>query len=134
MARTAAAVVVIVLATAPWDLRDHAHVYKVSWIPFLSGIVRPLDLLANFALYFPLGYLFPRRGRAGRLAAACVAALSLSLLMETTQVWSHVRFPSATDLLMNVVGCATGAMISTRRDRRRATAAAPAGSRDAVSA
>lgn len=134
LARITAVVVVIVLATAPWDLRDHPHVYKVSWIPFLSGIVRPVDVLANLALYFPLGYVFPLRGRAGRLAAACSAGLLLSLVMETTQVWSHVRFPSATDLLLNVVGCAAGAMIAIRRDRRRAAAAAPPGSRDAVSA
>jgi hypothetical protein len=44
-----------------------------------------------------------------------------------------VRFPSATDLVMNIAGCAAGALLAARRDGRRALAGQPAPARGAVS-
>jgi hypothetical protein len=35
--------------------------------------------------------------------------------MELAQVWSHDRFPSATDVVMNVAGCILGAHLVRRR-------------------
>ena len=35
----------------------------------------------------------------------------LSASLELAQVWSHVRFPSATDVVMNVAGSVAGALI-----------------------
>ena len=125
---------IIAAVTAPWDLRDHAHVYKVSWIPFLSGIIRPIDLLANFALYLPLGYFFPSDGYRRRIVFAAVTGLLLSASMETAQVWSHVRFPSATDLVMNVAGCIAGAIVSGRRRQRELAPPSRTASRGALSA
>ena len=98
----------IIAGTFPWDLQDHPHWFKIAW-PFVIGIVRPLDLLANAALYFPLGFFMPGRSRRARVAAAVGVAGVTSGLLEFSQVWSHVRFPSATDLVMNVLGAAAGA-------------------------
>jgi glycopeptide antibiotics resistance protein len=111
------AVVAIVAVTFPWDLRDHAHWQKVAWVPFASGIVRVRDLAGNLALYAPLGYLLSGLGGRRRTVLAVVTALSLSLALEASQVWSHVRFPSATDVLMNVIGAAVGATLSWQRTR-----------------
>ena len=106
------AVAAIVAATFPWDLRDHAHWSKVAWIPFATGIVRPTDLLLNAALYLPFGFLLAARMRRAPVVTTVVAALVLSSLMELAQVWSHVRFPSATDVVMNVLGAAIGASLA----------------------
>jgi len=35
----------------------------------------------------------------------------LSASLGLAQVWSHVRFPSATDVVMNVAGSVAGALI-----------------------
>jgi glycopeptide antibiotics resistance protein len=106
-----ATVVFIIAATFPWDLQDHPHWQKVAWVPFATGIVRPLDMLGNVALYFPFGFFLPMRpGRARVLVAAALATL-LSGSLELSQVWSHWRFPSATDLVMNVTGSVVGALV-----------------------
>lgn len=107
----------IVVVTFPWDLKDHAHWQKVTWVPFTTGIVRSLDLVANVALYLPLGFLLPSRSPRLRLATALAVALMLSTIMELTQVWSHIRFPSATDVLMNSHGALLGAALSWQRTR-----------------
>jgi len=109
-----AALCVVIAVTFPWDLQDHPHWSKVAWLPFLTGIVRPHDLLINAALYLPIGFLLPARSRRGRVASAAGVALLVSGLLELTQVWSHVRFPSATDLAMNVFGSVAGAVVATR--------------------
>ena len=107
--------IAIVLVTFPWDLQDHTHWMKVAWVPFLTGVVRPLDAAGNFALYLPFGLLMPGRTRRRRVVAAVAAAFLLSGLTELGQIWSHVRFPSATDLVMNVLGSAAGGVIRSRR-------------------
>jgi glycopeptide antibiotics resistance protein len=104
----------IVAVTFPWDLQDHPHWYKVSWLPFVTGIVRPYDLLINTALYFPLGFAIPTLSSRTRVVAAAALAIVMSGLLEFAQVWSHVRFPSATDLLMNVMGSIAGAVAAGR--------------------
>jgi glycopeptide antibiotics resistance protein len=123
---TAGAVLAIVAATAAWDFLDHPHWYKVSWVPFATGLVRPLDMLANIALYVPLGFLLSFKRR--RLLATLAIACALSMAMEFTQVWSHSRFPSATDVLLNLVGSYLGVRLAERRrmiEASRAPAPAP---------
>lgn len=107
----------IVAATFPWDLRDHAHWQKVAWVPFLSGIIRVRDLAGNAALYAPLGYLLAGVSCRGRTALVLIGPLLLSLALEFSQVWSHVRFPSSTDVLMNGLGALLGAALSWRLAR-----------------
>lgn len=117
-----ATVALVALATFPLDLQGHPHWYKVAWTPFASGIVRPHDLLLNAALYFPLGWFAPGGSIPRRMLAAAALALPLSAALETAQVWSHVRFPSATDVVMNVTGALVGAAWAARRARAAATA------------
>ena len=121
--RPLAALAFIFAATFPWDFQDHSHWNKVAWLPFVTGIVRPYDLLLNAALYLPLGYLVPARFRRRGLAAVAGTAVVISGLLELTQVGSHVRFPSATDSVMNVVGSVAGAAVANWR----ANAIPPAG-------
>ncbi len=109
-----ATLVVVVAITFPWDLQDHSHWSKVAWLPFLTGIVKPEDILINAALYFPVGFFFPAPSRRRRVASAVGIALLVSAPLELTQVWSHVRFPSTTDLVMNVIGSVAGAIAATR--------------------
>ena len=121
--RPLAALAFIIAVTIPWDFQDHSHWNKVAWLPFVTGIVRPYDLLLNAALYLPLGYLVPARFRRRGLVAIGGTAFVISGLLELTQVWSHVRFPSATDSVMNVVGSVAGAALANWR----ADAVRPAG-------
>ena len=104
----------VIVLTFPWDLQDHPHWYKVAWLPFATGIVRPHDLLINAALYFPLGFSIPASSHRMRVGAAAGLAVVMSGLLELAQVWSHVRFPSATDIVMNVMGSIAGAMAAGR--------------------
>jgi glycopeptide antibiotics resistance protein len=110
-----ATLVLILAVTFPWDLQNHPHWQKVAWVPFATGIVRPIDLLGNAALYFPFGFFLPVRPRRARLLIAAVLAALLAGSLEFSQVWSHWRFPSATDVAMNVAGSVAGALV------RRAT-------------
>jgi len=96
---------VILVLTVPWDLKDHMHWYNVTWRPF-TGVVRPHDLLLNFVLYLPFGALAPIR-RDRLLVVALMAAL-LAGACELSQVWSHSRFPSMTDVVMNTLGAVAG--------------------------
>lgn len=108
----------IVLVTFPWELQDHAHWYKVTWVPF-TGVVRLRDLMGNVIGYVPVGFLlaraFPGTPRARLIGAACL----MSALLEFAQIWSHVRFPSSTDLVLNVAGATVGTLLagSSRRPR-----------------
>ena len=95
----------ILLLTVPWDLQNHPHWYKVAWRPFV-GIVRPVDLLLNFVLYVPFGAWVPIRR--DRLLVVGLLAAILSGGCELSQVWSHWRFPSTTDLVMNTLGAVAG--------------------------
>ena len=107
----------VIVLTFPWDLQDHPHWYKVAWLPFVTGVVRPHDLLLNAALYFPVGFAIPIPSRRMRVASAVGLAVVMSGLLELAQVWSHVRFPSATDIVMNVLGSIVGAVAAERRVR-----------------
>lgn len=118
-ARFIAALALIVVATFPYDFMTHAHWRRVSWVPFTTGIVRPRDMLLNLLLYAPFGACFPGT-RTRRVVAFCLlSAFVLSCLLELTQVWSHVRFPSATDVAMNVIGAAAGVCLGWARAHRR---------------
>jgi glycopeptide antibiotics resistance protein len=106
----------VLVAAFPWgDLHDHTHWRKIGWVPFVSPPVRLRDMALNTLLCAPIG------GFAGRLfrrplVMAFGLSLALSLTAEWTQVYSHTRFPSATDVTCNVAG-AVAAARSLRRKR-----------------
>lgn len=107
----------IVAATVPWtDFVGHAHWQKVQWIPFVSPPVSLVDIVVNILLYVPFGYGCIRasafRGRAWH--AVAMAAL-LSLAIESSQLYSHSRFPSLQDIVCNVAGAWLGAIWAGRQ-------------------
>ncbi len=101
-------------ADFPWgDFQGHTHWHNVGWIPFVSPPVRPGDIALNLLLFFPLGVFAARRVRAPAtaLAHSALIAFVVSVIGEWTQVYSHTRFPSATDVACNVVGSLLGTVL-----------------------
>lgn len=91
---------------SPWGF------LPAAWPRYWTGF----DLVANVAVYLPLGFflclgLRSLRGRitAFVLATLCGALLSLSL--ETLQNWLPSRVPSNLDLACNTLGAALGALL-----------------------
>lgn len=104
----------ILAADFPWgDLQPHTHSAKVGWIPFVSPPVRAFDILQNLLLGAPLGAAIGLRYRRAVPAAFGVAVV-VSLIGEWTQLYSHSRFPSATDVACNVLGAVGAAMAAQR--------------------
>lgn len=107
---------VIVVAVVPWyRIQDHSHWAGVQWIPFQPPL-RLRDIVANILFYIPFGYLC-LRAVDRRVWRVVLAACALSLLTELTQVFSHGRFPSATDLVCNTAGAWLGAVWAERARR-----------------
>lgn len=104
----------------PWyAVKDHSHWDRVQWVPFVTPPIRLRDLVANTLFYVPFGILYVRAARHPRVWKAVCAGLALSLATELTQVYSHGRFPSTTDLICNTVGAACGAVWAVSRAATR---------------
>lgn len=91
----------------------------VSPIAFLEGgwprYWTAFDLLANVAVYLPLGFCLTLalRGLPGRFTAPVIATLlagGLSCGLETLQTWLPSRVPSNVDLACNTLGGLLGAI------------------------
>jgi glycopeptide antibiotics resistance protein len=105
----------ILLVVVPWGaFQNHPHWDQVLWVPFVSGPLRVRDIVANVVFYVPFGVLYVRRFRTG-VRHAVLAAAVLSILTELTQVYSHGRFPSSTDIVCNTVGACCGAVWAASR-------------------
>jgi glycopeptide antibiotics resistance protein len=106
----------IMLLVVPWGgFQDHIHWGKVGWIPFVSRPLKLSDIVANVLLYVPLGLGAHRVfGIRAWWAGLALAAL-LSVGTEATQLYSHRRFPSATDLTSNLLGTIGGLLLASRR-------------------
>lgn len=109
--------VVAFAADWPWgDLQNHTHWDRVAWVPFVSPPVRPLDIVQNLLLFAPFGCfvgLSTVRSRRHGVMFAAALTLLIAFAGETSQLYSHSRFPSATDLTCNVVGAALAAAAAT---------------------
>ena len=104
----------VLVAAFPWgDLQDHSHWQRIGWIPFESPPVRLRDMALNTLLCAPVGGFCGRMFRRP-LWAAFGLSLALSLTAEWTQVYSHTRFPSATDVTCNVAGAVVAAALMRR--------------------
>lgn len=105
-------VVVICACVVPWtDVQNHSHWFRVQWIPFVTPPIKLFDIVVNVALYVPFGYWFTRwKGR--RVALAVGSAVALSAATEWTQLYSHSRFPSTTDITCNLIGTLVGIWIA----------------------
>ena len=112
-------IALIFAAVLPWgDFQGHTHWAKVGWIPFFSKPVRIRDVLANVVLFVPFG---AAAGRVLRhrytVVLVTVGGAAISLVGEAAQLYSHTRFPSATDLVCNTLGAAVGAALVSGRFR-----------------
>ena len=115
-----ASTAIIAAIVFPWgSLQDHSHWAKIGWVPFVSPPIRRFDIVANTLLFAPLGAgaaLAFRRP----VATAAGLALALSLSGEAVQIYTHSRFPSATDVVCNVAGAVVSALVVGRTLRRSA--------------
>jgi len=117
--RLAVWIVVILAVVTPWrTFQDHADWTRVRWVPFVSPPIRVRDIVGNVALYVPFGMFCARRFGPDGLVSSIFCALLLSFGTETTQLFSHNRFPSFQDLLLNVIGSATGTFIGRSAPRQ----------------
>ena len=110
----------ILLLVVPWlTFKDHSHWQRVGWIPFFSSEVKIRDIIANVLLYVPWGFFWVRQRHdpVRHVWAVVVLAAVLSIGTEVTQVYSHGRFPSATDVVCNLVGAYAGAEYARRNHR-----------------
>jgi glycopeptide antibiotics resistance protein len=108
----------VVVAGYPWrDFVGHSHWEKVGWIPFVSSPVRPRDVLGNLLLCAPIGVVTGWNFRRGTIVACSVAA-AVSLFVESAQLYSHTRFPSATDVFCNIGGAVIAAALVRRHQHR----------------
>jgi glycopeptide antibiotics resistance protein len=98
----------------------HAHWQYVKWIPTAEDLASwkylldiGTDIVANTALFFPLGYLLTRlrdnRNLLSQLFFAAALGGALSVGIEYYQVYCHNRFPSIFDVITNVAGSVFGA-------------------------
>lgn len=115
--------IAVILAAGMLPLRNyvgHAHWNAIHWtIPAADWHSRRLyfDLIANMALFFPLGLLLTRH------AGACTkrmvwmslgSGLFLSAGIEGFQIFCHHRHPSPYDILSNVTGTGLGIGTASR--------------------
>lgn len=99
------------------------------WVPFITPPYKLRDVVANMLLYVPLGWwglrLRVRQEMRATVGVAVGVALVLSLGTEASQLFSHRRVPSTTDLVTNVCGAWLGARLAVRHRERDVTSASP---------
>ncbi len=124
--RAVAALALVLLATT-WpisDFQDHPHWFRVEWLPF-SQYQRPFDVVANVLLFVPFG----AAAAAGatdrrRVRLVMYAGLALALAVELSQVYTHNRVATTTDIITNTAGAWLGARWAVGRARERGRRAA----------
>lgn len=116
----------------PWDLDwDPAAVSKrlalvLDSLPFMSKVhVSKIDLVSNFVLYVPLGFLVASRVALGRrrtmgraLSRALLWGGALTLAVEVMQLLLPTRTTDLHDLLMNTAGALAGGFLGWSCGRR----------------
>ena len=103
----------MLLLSLPWvgfTLDPQWH--RIHLVPFSDPADKLRDLVANILLFIPFGYSAADRGRApSGFAFALAAAALVSVAAEATQLFSTVRYPSATDVTAAVMGAMAGAAL-----------------------
>ena len=119
------ALLIALVGTFPFtNFVGHSHWEYIQWLPTADDFRSRrflFDIVANMALFLPLGYLLHRSCSNGTprrsLLLAAGAASLLSLSMEWFQVYCHNRYPSPTDVVSNVTGSLIGAFLSIHRQK-----------------
>ena len=106
-------IAVVWALSLPWfGFTPHPQWWRVHWVPFGDPADKLRDLIPNIVLFVPFGYSYAGRGRGGigrRMLGAALAAIAVSLIAETTQLFSTRRYPSATDVWAAWTGTLIGA-------------------------
>lgn len=103
--------VLILRIVVPWGrFVDHPHWGRVVWMPFVSPPRRLLDVVLNVLLYVPLGAAVWRASSGKPLRNVLVLALLLTTTTEWSQLYSHSRIPSLTDVVSNALGAWLGGL------------------------
>ena len=126
------ALLIALVGTFPFtNFVGHSHWEYIQWLPTADDFRSRrflFDIVANVALFLPLGYLLDRSTSSGTarrsLLLAAGAAGLLSLSMEWFQVYCHSH-PSLTDVASNVTGSLIGTFLSISRSRQKMAAAPP---------
>jgi len=120
------ALVLVYMSFVPFDFARTPH-WGTAEREFLGLGRGPLslpDILANLALYVPLGVLGFAAGRRrgwGRLSSTAVSlmfAAGLSFLVEQGQRWVIVRVSTWADVTANTLGCFVGIMLAGLAERQ----------------
>ena len=118
-------VLIVSVLTTPWsEFVGHAHWHKVNWVPFKDTMqlsAFPSNNFLNAIVFAPFGYLYLQsRIRAQKLMILEVVLLAalLSTSLEIYKVYCHGRFPSVTDVMMNVIGGVIGATVALKSNIR----------------
>lgn len=120
------ALVLVYMSFVPFDFTRTPH-WGTAEREFLGLGRGPLslpDILANLALYVPLGVLGFTAGRRrgwGRLSSTAVSlmfAAGLSFLVEQGQRWVIVRVSTWADVTANTLGCFVGIMLAGLAERQ----------------
>ncbi len=72
-----------------------------------------LEILANVALFVPVGLLLPFAWPRLRLWQVTLAGGLLSVVIETVQGLMPSRFPTLSDVIANTTGTFLGAVVAT---------------------
>ena len=113
-------IALIVTVVVPWGkFVDDTRSSTVRWARFVEPPVSAFDVVANVFFYMPYGYLYARQRHQPQhaIVAAVASAFALSVCTEATQLYSHSRFPSLTDVASNVAGAYLGARWTQRCSR-----------------
>jgi len=123
------ALFIALVGTFPFtNFVGHSHWEYIQWLPTADNIRSwrfLFDIVANMALFLPLGYLLNRSYSTTTarhsLFLATGGAFLLSLSIEWFQVYCHNRHPSPADVISNVTGSLIGAFLSIYRPKMTAS-------------
>lgn len=133
-----AGVLVCTLWPMPYHRRPPAASFLDGYRYFSWRLSNPRDMLNNLLLFIPVGAalwasaaLVVRRGLALPIAATLGALLSVAI--EWTQVFVPGRFPGVSDVCMNSIGSAAGALAAMVAVAAARTVLHRVGSQESVS-
>jgi glycopeptide antibiotics resistance protein len=115
---------VLLVISLPWSKFDGTpHWENVYWIPFTGPLsLHPkviFEIVGNFILFVPIGYLFVRGYfpdiKRPLLWATAVGSIS-SLSMEAYELLCRYRAIETADLILNTAGTVLGAQIALKLD------------------
>ena len=97
-----------------WNAPDQS--LSEAWRQSLGRHISRSDLLTNFMVYIPFGFLLSsvwsgRSGNGGRVAVTVLLGSVLSFSLEYIQLYLPARTSSPVDLLLNVLSTLSGALL-----------------------